>query len=632
MSIARLEQLEKEISVYDNAYHNLDLYLITDEKYDELVREYERLLLLFPDYSPSINPGQVENEGTVVGITEPMLSVAKINDWNKLLQTTGRYGDYTTEDKLDGVAVRVVYDQYGTLTFIHLKGTGLEGKDISHRRHLISGIPDVIDNDTNKMGFITGEVTCTKEDFREYQANSEVELGPERGVVSGFLRRNEASDDDGLLPLYFIAFNANKAIRDKFTTYPELKAWMRNSGFELPTSHDIIPKEKPESQYPIDGIVIKKNSLKDWDDLHFSGYNGYSVCYKYPSEVVRTFVKGVLWGVDARGYLTAVLTFKPVRIGLSNVSRCLFHYFDNYIKNGICIDAEIEVTKGNEIIPKLVSVVNNGSGVKIQYPENCPSCSEKLSKEGNGEYRCENTQCPGQLSIKLNKAVESSGFNIDGLGGKRIEALIESNTVVIQSQLFTLTQEKLIDIGLSKKVAAKILLQIEEAKQLPLCNWIYAAAIPHLGEVRCLEIQSYLKENPLNDSEDLVTFLSSEEMVDLFGIDGMKIISYVSSNYSALVELFEYIDFSVSKDAYVEAIPISITGTASVERRAIKKALSDIGYWVDNKVTKSSHRLLIGDKPSPGKIGLAERYDIPTISIVGLTLEEIVAKLEKRNV
>lgn len=631
MSLKRLEELEKTISVYDHAHYNLDLSIVSDEEYDELVKEYRALLKLHPNFVPSLFPGFVENEGPKVPLTEPMLSINKINNWEKLVKLAERYGEYTIEEKEDGVAVRLVYDKNGSIQFIHLKGNGHEGKDISHRKHLITGIPDVIDNDTGEVVNITGEVVCLVEDYNFFKEQSAEDIGPERNVVSGFLRRDEPGEDDGELPMRFIAFHASKKIRDKFPTYRLLRNWLFDNGFDLPEVFDELPKIKPDSIYPIDGIVIKQNDLKLWDDQAYTGYNTYSACFKYPSEVVTTKTTGVSWNVNSQGYLKGVLMYNPVKIGTILTTKCSFYYPDIYIRNGIRIGSTIEITRGNEIIPKLLGVVDNGTvGEPITFPENCPCCGEVLNKEAEGIYRCVNLTCNGQLGVRLRKAVGPFGLDIDGLGLKRLETLIEADVIVIPSQLFTLTLDDLVGVGLSKKIAKKILAQLDEAENKPLANWIYSAAIPKLGKSRCLELQSWFKENPCEDTEDLMLLLGSEKMTELFGLDGLSIISYVSNNNSELKEFFDNINFDQSSKGNLDAIPVGITGTCDMDRKSLVEKFLEHGYWVDNKVTKSTFRLLVGDKPSPGKVGLAERYDIPVIQIKGLTFDGILKQLEKR--
>lgn len=630
MSLHRLEELEKKISIYDNAYHNLDVSLITDAEYDALVLEYEGLLKLFPQFTPAFVPGFTENKGATIPLTEPMLSIAKVNDWEKLKKNVTRYKSYTTEEKEDGVAIRLIYDETGSIKFLHLKGNGFEGKDISHRKHLITGIPDSIDNDTGKMVSITGEVVCLAEDYNYFKEQASEDPGPERGIVSGFLRRDEAGEDDGDLPMQFIAFHASKVIREKFTTYTELREWLSDNGFELPARLDDIVDTKPESIYPIDGIVIKNNDLSKWNDQAWTGYNSYSVCYKYPTEIATTKVEGAVWNVNAQGYLKGVLTYHPVKLGSIVSTKCSFYYPEVYIRNKLKVGATIEVTRGNEIIPKLVGLVENGEGELITFPDDCPCCQEPLNKEAEGVYRCVNDQCTGQLSVRLKKAVSGFGFEIDGLGVKRLAALIESNVVVFPSQLFTLTLEDLVSSGISKKVAKKVLDEIDEGRKRPLANWIYAAAIPKLGKARCLELNSHFKEFPVNSTEELIALLRSALMTDLFGLDGLGIIAYVINNGSELTEFFNNIDFKQMFQLSTIGISIGITGTCDIERKQLVERLAEHGYWLDNKVSKSTSKLLVGNKPSPGKIGLAERFEIPVVNITGLSFESILQQLEKR--
>ena len=625
----QIEILEKKIKIYDNAYFNLDIALITDEDYDKLVSEYQQLLKLHPEYQPKLVPGFVKEPGTTIPITEPMLSVAKFNNWEKFLLLLERYKEATIEDKEDGVSVRCVYSAEGELIYLHIRGNGTEGKDISHRGFLIEGIPLKITHDTGTEVYVTGEVTCTKENFEKWLLETGKEPTPSRSVVSGMLRRDEDEENEVDLPLQFIAFHASRNIREEVKTYPALLNWFSEQGFETPNRYDEPPREKPESIYPIDGIVIKKNDLSQWNDQHFTGYFTYAGCFKYPTEVFNTTVKGVTWNINTRGYLTGVLNFDPVNIFDTIVSKCSFHYMGAYIKNGMRVGSVIQVTKGNEIIPKLLSMTEVGDGEPITFPKECPSCNAKLTEESEGVYHCDNPQCSGQLVSLLKRAVCEYGFDLDGLGEKRIEKLVESGTISYLDQLFSLTIENFKEVGIPVKAAKDILKQIELLPKLSVARWIFAAGIPGLGETRCLEIQSYLKENDCNNAEDLVELLSSGIMTDMFGVDGLTVISYVSVLKSDLLAFFERIDFNEANKETIEYVPVSITGKSTVERKILKKLLLDKGYWLDNKVTKSSYCLLVGDKPTSGKVGLAERYDIKIIHIEGLDFSGILKQLER---
>ena len=597
-----------------------------------MVKKYYELLDKYPDYKPTITPGFVSDNSKTIPITEPMLSIAKYIDFNKFCKLTKRYKNYTIEEKEDGVAVRLIYDKDGLLTFLHLRGIGTEGTDISHRRFLIDGIPDSINNEYNQDVFITGEVVCSLEDFDKYLIEANKEESKPRSVVSGFLRREETKEDDGLLPLRFIAFHASKAIREDLKEYPKLIEWLIENGFETPNSLTEIPKTKPESIYPIDGIVIKKNDLKEWnDESSMTGYYSYAACFKYPTILYSTKVTGVSWNINTRGYLTAVLNFKPVKIDGSNVSKCQFHYINKFIKKGIGIGSDIEITMSNEIIPKLV-FLNSKSNNPFTFPTNCPCCDSKLVEESEGVYYCDNSNCEGKLATSLKRAFSPYGLGIDGLGDKRIELLVETNTITHINQIFSLTINDLLEIGFSKRIARKTIDQINElVSKLSIAKWLFASGIPSLGEVRCLEIESYLKENDCEDIEELMRLLSSQEiMTSLFGIDGLKIVSHVNSNYDDLKELLSNINFNDLNKNITTFIPISITGIGKVERKILKEFLYEKGYWLDNKVTKSSFKLLVGKSPSYGKISLAERYDIPIIHIEDLGLEDIIKQLEKR--
>ncbi|XP_039967484.1 DNA ligase-like, partial [Bactrocera tryoni] len=289
MSYQRLLELEKLISIYDNAYHNLDVELISDEEYNILYLEWKNLLKLFPDHESAIVAGFVPNSGKLVPINEPMLSVNKFNDKEKFLKLAKRYGKYTYEEKLDGVGVRVLYNPDGSIKIAHLRGDGRGGKDITSRLYLVKGIVKQLPKPTGEETEVTGEVTCTEEDFKNYCTEYGLVDKTARSVVSGFLRRDEEAEDE-TLQLHFIAFHASKNIRDKCKTYPKLVKWFKDHGFNVPNNFEEFPELKPESVFPIDGVVIKDNKLENWDNQPITGYYSFAGCFKYPTDVVLTKV------------------------------------------------------------------------------------------------------------------------------------------------------------------------------------------------------------------------------------------------------------------------------------------------------------------------------------------------------
>lgn len=637
MSYQRLLELEKLISIYDNAYHNLDIELVTDEEYNLLYMEWKNLLKLFPDHESAIAAGFVHNKGKLIPINEPMLSVNKFNDKEKFLKLAKRFGKYTYEEKLDGVGVRVLYNPDGSIKSAHLRGDGRGGRDITSRLYLVKGVVKQLPKPTGEESEVTGEVTCTEEDFKNYCTEYGLIDKTARSIVAGFLRRDEEAEDE-TLQLHFVAFHASKNVRDKCKTYPKLVKWFKDHGFNIPASFEEFPESKPESVFPIDGVVIKDNKLENWDGQPITGYYSYAGCFKYPTDIAVTKVNGVTWGLTTQGFLTGVINFRPTPLMGAILKRCQFHYPALYIKNGIRIGSEIEITRGNEIVPKLLGMVEAGDGELITFPDSCPYCEEQLSHPEPDVYRCENNTCPGQISARLLRLVSTKGLDIDGIGEKKAAQLIASNLVEFPHDIFTLTKEDLAKVEIKGNKANKLIAEIaEHRKSKPLANWLFALAIPELGEIRALALEDELHSNEeVLSTESVLSMLSSiDALKDMFGIDGIKIASYVIPNYRDLEIFLNYFDWenykAPSETLKGPRIPVAITGHLKFDRKVLKEILRAKGYCLDNIVTKDSTYLMIGGKPSPGKVALAERYDIPTINVSGMSIEDIIAFLEARK-
>lgn len=635
----RLLELEAQIRYHDHLYFTADAPVISDAKYDELTLEYYALREEFPDYSPAATLGaEVPNLflGTVP-IIEPMLSIGKRKtreDFSKWIKANIP-GMAIYEDKLDGMALRFIYEK-GILTRIHTRGNYRDGTDVSSRRYLLKNLPDTIElhEDKDRVEF-TGEAFCLYSDFEAYVERHGLNINEvdTRSTVSGLMKRLKVGDDEDL-PIYIKIYSASKNVRETFDTYTELRDHFTDIGFDVPLLLEggmleeyLNLPEKPRDHYPIDGIVAKNNDLRSWDKPQTGQYFGYTICYKFPTVSLQTTVTGIDWSLNNRGYFVGTLTYEPVDYDGTQLKRCKLDYAETYFAQGLRLGATIKVTKSNEIIPRLVSLVDVGTGALLNWPTSCPFCQQLTVKEGPGYVKCVNAACEGQVVKRMTRLVEKKGLDIEGLAEKRIGELVERGFLTEPAQLFQLDDEALVICGVDVKTAIKVIEQVNDLNSKPLHRWLYALAMPGLGLTRAIEISNLSDKNGMNDglkfsdTDSLMLIMSNGQyMSDMFGLDGLMIAKHVTDHAEEIRAFLDHYDFSNSHMENLNGIPVSVTGSwNAMTRDQLRDSLLAAGYVLSGTVTKTCCACLTGVKPSPSKVAKAEKWNLPVLDISSLT-------------
>lgn len=651
--IKRLLELEGQLKYHDYLYFELDKPQISDEQYEDLSSEYRQLREEHPEYQTTYGQGFVAPNPSMelVPIVEPMLSVSKRKDKGKYLEWVKDKADDQAihEDKLDGMALRLIYVD-GDLARIHTRGDGTHGADLSHRRHLLRHVPDHIPSDVNKgRTEYTGEAFCTFADFEAYIKMNQLDpkQNDTRSTVSGLMKRFQASEKDNDLPIYFKAYGASKNIRDELDTYEQLRGYMALAGFDLPRvlSEDDVEEmldlpSKPTLSYPIDGIVAKANDLRKWDVEQKGDYWTYAVCYKFPTSSIETTVTGVDWSLSLDGELIGTLLYEPVNYDGTTLTRAKLDYAQSYFDKGLAIGSIIRVTKANEIIPRLVGLVNAGTGERLKYPDQCPFCNERVTlDQEKGTAYCNNDACEGQLARQLIRLVDrKDGLDIKGLGERGIQSLLDNGFLSNHADLFKLTVEDMVNANINRGVAESIIGQIQNLNRFDIHRWLCALGIPGLGLVRSIEIANFSAKNGLNDGlrfynlDDLMMILTDAKFLsDLFGLDGLAIGNYVRQNQENISEFLAHYDFSRDRSPSLDGIPIAISGGwVAMPRQMLTEKLAEAGFVLSDKVTRSCKVLLVGEKPSASKVEKAKGYNIPVVDIRSLhDIKNVVAVLSK---
>lgn len=653
--VKRLLELQSQIKYHDYMYFDQDKPVISDSAYDALVMEYEALLEEHPQFDPKkhtvgfVSPDPSMETAIIV---EPMLSIGKhktkegFQKW--IAQNAPAHEIY--EDKLDGMALRLIYN-YGNLVCIHTRGNGDLGAVVSHRRHLLLNIPDCIKSDIDDpVTEYTGEAHCLYADFDQWVVRHG--LDPKdtdpRSSVSGLMKRSKATDRDDL-PIYFKCYNANSVVRSKYDSYAQLRGHFIDAGFEPPRLFNRTKVEellnlpgKPVEDYPVDGIVVKNDDLRTWEIEQPAQYYTYAICYKYPTPSIRTKVTDIDWSIANDGELIGTLIYEPVDYEGTKLTRAKLDYAASYFEKGLRVGSIIDVTKSNEIIPRLVGLVDPGTGPKLAFPEHCPFCSEPVRMDDDGKTAyCVNPDCEGQLLKQLTRITEREALDIKGLGGKRIQALLDNGFLSNPYELFDLTEEDLINSGIDLATSGSIMEQIGKLDEKDISRWLFALAIPNLGIVRAIEISNLASTNGLNDGlkfhdlNDLITILTDGKFLqEMFGLDGLVIGSHIKQNEEDIRKFLSHYTFGKERGPQLTGIPVAISGAWPVlSRQLLAEGLLNAGYALSDTVTKSAKILLIGKNPSPSKLAKAEKWNIPTLNILSIydinTIAVLIANVNR---
>lgn len=646
--IKRLLELQGQLKYHDHLYHTLDQPVISDSEYDILKSEYDELAEKYPEViDPKVTIGFVDPPKSLgkVTITEPMISVDKKKDaesYNKWIDKNIA-GTCVEEIKLDGIALRFIYKD-GVLTRIHTRGRNGIGGDVSHRRHLLVDIKDSVELHEDKDEvFFTGEAFCFHKDFLEYCARHKLDptdTDP-RSTVSGLMKRAESGDRDDLA-IHVTIYGASRNVRDQFDTYLELREHIKECGFNVPAlitepmrAEMFAAGKLPEWDYPIDGIVAKDNDLRQWEKEQTGEYYSYAVCYKFPSIVLHTEITGVDWSLTNTGEFVGTLTYKEVDYGGTKLSRCKFDYMKSYIEKDIRIGSKISITKSNEIIPKLISLDEVGKGEKILLPLTCPFCNSPTVPT-NISVKCVNSECEGQAVKRLLAIFNINGFNIHGLGDKRVEALVNIGKLNEPADIFKWDAQDLIDGGVAPASVEGILNAIEGAKANDLSQWLMCLAIPSLGKVRAVELSNLSATNGMNDelkfynlNDFMLILTDAQGLSEMFGIEGAKIAWHCKKKEDEIRRFLAYYDFGRQAPMGMDGVPVAITGEWNgLTRRDLTAVLRQHDFILSSSVTKTCKALLTATKPSPAKVETAKRYKLPIFDISSISdVNGIVALL-----
>ncbi|MDR0279089.1 MAG: NAD-dependent DNA ligase LigA [Paucimonas sp.] len=536
----RILELRAELDQHNYRYYVLDEPSVPDAEYDRLFRELQALEAEHPELVTEDSPTRRVGGAALAAFTQvrhevPMLSLGNAFEEDDLREFDRRvtegldlpagdlFGggqpvDYSCEPKLDGLAVSLLY-RNGQLVQGATRGDGTTGEDISVNVRTIrnvplklqgEGWPDVLE--------VRGEVFMSKAGFEKLNA-SQAEIGGKtfanpRNAAAGSLRQLD-SKITASRPLEFCCYGIGQVSAPVGETHigilEQLKAWgmpisrelKHAAGIEecLAYYHDIGARRN-DLPYEIDGVVFKVNSLASQRELGFRAREPrWAIAHKFPAMEELTEVLDVEFQVGRTGAVTPVARLKPVKVAGVTVANATLHNMDEVARLGVMIGDTVIIRRAGDVIPQVMQVVlerRDPEAVRsVQIPTECPVCGSQvertqLVKRSKGKetvsegavYRCVGRlACAAQLKQAIIHYVSRRAMDIDGLGEKSVEQLVDEKLIASPADLYRLTFEQVVELeGFAEVSSNKLLAAIEASKRPGLARFIYALGIPDVGE------------------------------------------------------------------------------------------------------------------------------------------------------
>lgn len=653
--IKEIEGLRKALHRHNYRYYVLDDPEISDSEYDRMMQELIGLETDYPDLSspdsPTLRVGAPPlDKFETVEHSIPMLSLdnafndSDVIDFDlRIKRNLGTDSDiiYTAEPKLDGVAVELVYEN-GRLVTASTRGDGFKGELITSNARTIPSVPMVLerkkDNNIPLRLEARGEVFIGKEAFKRLnQERLHENLPPfanPRNAAAGSLRQLDSritakrpleiffygigvvtdfvmqSHADTLNALQELGFRINPYIRSKITIMEVLDFYRG-----LTEERHLLP-------YDIDGVVIKVDDIGLQQLLGATSRSPrWAIAYKFKALQETTRITSIEVQVGRTGVLTPVAHLVPVNIGGARVSRATLHNEDEIKRKDIRIGDTVLVQRAGDVIPEVVKVIasqRTGTERKFNMPQHCPVCNSSVVRaEDEAALRCINTTCSAQVKQRIKHFASKGAFDIDGLGDKLVEQLVDKGLLFSYADIFRLNEDTLKNLErMGPKSAENIMEAIEKSKQITLARFIYSLGIRHAGEhVAGILAKTFGSlEKLMGATKDDLTALDgvgpvvAESIEDFFKQDENRntVNDIVASGVRILGE-------PTRKQGGLEGKVFVLTGTLeTLTRSQAKKNIETAGGKVTGSVSRNTDYLVAGASPG-SKLQRATELGVPII-------------------
>ncbi len=659
--VERAEELRRQIEYHNYRYYVLDDPEIPDAEYDRLMRELEALEAAHPEIiipnSPTQRVGAKPRDGfREVRHDMPMLSLNNCFSEEELRAFDRRVREglgvesaveYASEPKLDGLAISLVYED-GELVLGATRGDGYTGEDVTANVRTIDSIPlRLLGDGIPKRLDVRGEVVMPIAGFRALneaaRKKGEKEFANPRNAAAGSLRQlDPAVTARRPLQMYCYAIGRAEGVElaeTHFGQLEQLRGWGLRVSREVRLVEGVdgcldyyrrMGEKRDSLPFEIDGVVYKVNRI-DWQERlgYVSRAPRWAIAHKFPAHEEMTQVLDVEFQVGRTGALTPVARLKPVFVGGVTVSNATLHNMDEVERKDVRIRDWVIVRRAGDVIPEIVSVVLSKrppDARKVVLPKKCPVCGSAVVRiEGEAVARCTGgLYCPAQRREAIKHFASRKAMDIEGLGDKLVEQLIDRGLVEHVDDLYRLTVDDLVKLErMGPKSAQNLIDALEKSKQTTLARFIYALGIREVGEATARALAAHFR------SLDRLREASIEELEAVPDI-GPVVAKHIHTffrqphNLEVIDNLLEAgIRWEEPEAPEPEAQPLAgmtfvLTGALeSMTREEAGEKLMALGARVSGSVSKKTTAVIVGDKPG-SKLAKAEKLGVPVLDEQGL--------------
>ena len=654
----RAIELRREINFNNHRYYVLDDPVISDPEYDRLLQELQELESEYPELltedSPTQRVGGAPAEGfTQVQHSAPMLSLANafnredLENWLRRIKAlvNGAKFDLVCELKIDGLAVNLTYEN-GVFSQGATRGDGRVGEDVTQNLRTIKTIPlSLLEGAPTRLE-VRGEVYLPVPEFRRLNEEREEQGEPlyanPRNTGAGSVRNlNPKVTASRNMEIWVYSLTGTGA-GPPVDGHWEALEWLKDLGFrinphnrlcgtidEVIDFYDNWVEARHNLPYEADGVVVKVSSLALQDALGVVGREPrWAIAYKFPAEQAVTELLAIEVTVGRTGSLNPTAILKPVVVSGVTVEHASLHNEEDIHRKDIRVNDWVTIERAGDVIPHVLGPVleKRPKGTrKFKMPSHCPSCGTAVVKpEDEAMHRCPNTSCPAQFFELLKHFVSKGATDIDGLGERWCQILIDQGMVTDLADLYTLTMDQLLQLDrMGEKLATRIIANIAASKEKPLSRLLFALGIIHVGsEVAELLTQAY-------NSIDEIGAATEEELAEIPGI-GPKIAASIAFYFQVeanktVIEKLRAAGMNLKQKPRLvstEGLPLAgktfvVTGTLSgFSRSESESRIKDLGGKVTSSVTKNTDYLVVGESPG-SKLAAAERLGTEVLDETG---------------
>lgn len=642
----KIQELQKEIKYHDDIYHNQNRHEISDYEYDLKKKELEKLLSLNSEDSLFSNVGidvlasvgaKTSNKFAKIHHKIPMLSldnafeiedVMNFDTKIKRFLHTNENLEYIAELKIDGLSFSAFYEN-GDLKYVATRGDGEIGEDVTTNVAIIHNFPSKINYNgiIPRILEIRGEIYISHKTFREINEqqlqNSDKIFASPRNAASGTLR-NLDLDVIKSRNLQYFAYGITQ-INDNFelNIQSAILHKLQEFGFIVNQNYYTgklencinfykdIEKKRYEIDFDIDGVVYKINDLNLQKRLGNTNKSPrWAIAHKFSGLTAVTKIIDVVNQVGRMGNITPVAQLEPVNIGGVIIKRATLHNFDEIERLGVRIGDIVNVTRAGDVIPQIISVIEQNGIEDIKKPEFCPCCKAKLMKDEDlvALYCTNSDSCDEQIIQKIEHFCSKDAFDISGLGDKQIRRFYELNLIRNIVDIFNLAQHRDFLIKLDRfgeKSIENLLNSIENIKIIDFAKFLYSLSIKNIGTGFAENLAKKFKnvENLIASFKDFAVISSEIDNISGFGdkiSTEIKLFFTNARNQDIICELNKMLTIKpypeVNKDAKFSGKKIIFTGTLQkMDRQEAKKIAKSMGFEIVSSISKNTDFIVCGE-------------------------------------